>query len=143
MILIIKRHEACAMILIDTSVWILIFKDKTGTQADRVQTWLNGREVVLTRFNQLEILQGCRDDKEWQLLSSHLESQTYVEASALTWQAAARIYFDLRRQGLTVRSPIDCCIAQLALENDLFLLHNDKDFTVINQIRPLHEQLWR
>lgn len=131
------------MILIDTSVWILIFKDKAGTQAERVQTWLDGREVVLTRFNQLELLQGCRDDKEWQLLSSHLEGQTYVEASASTWQAAARIHVDLRRQGLTVRSPIDCCIAQLALENDYLLLHNDKDFTVINQIRPLSNQCWR
>jgi predicted nucleic acid-binding protein len=131
------------MILIDTSVWILIFKDKSGTEAERVQTWLYGREVVLTRFNQLELLQGCRDEKEWLLLSSHLEGQTYVEAAVSTWQAAARIYFDLRRQGLTVRSPIDCCIAQLALENDLLLLHNDKDFTVINQIRPLNEQRWR
>lgn len=131
------------MILIDTSVWILIFKDKSGIEAERVQTWLGGREVVLTRFNQLELLQGCRDENEWLLLSSHLEDQTYVEASVLTWQAAARIYFDLRRQGLTVRSPIDCCIAQLALENELLLLHNDKDFTVINQIRPLNNQCWR
>lgn len=141
--MIIKRQEAYAMILIDTSVWILIFKDKSGTEAEKVQRWLDGREVVLTRFNQLELLQGCRDEKEWLLLSSHLEDQTYVEANVLTWQAAARIYFDLRRQGLTVRSPIDCCIAQLALENDLLLLHNDKDFTIINQIRPLHEQRWR
>lgn len=140
--MITKRQEAYAMILIDTSVWILIFKDKSGTEAERVQTWLDGREVVLTRFNQLELLQGCRDDKEWLLLSSHLEDQTYVEATVSTWQAAARIYFDLRRQGLTVRSPIDCCIAQMALENNLLLLHNDKDFTIINQIRPLNEQRW-
>jgi predicted nucleic acid-binding protein len=131
------------MILIDTSVWILVFKDKSGIEAERVQTWLDGREVVLTRFNQLELLQGCRDEKEWRLLSDHLEAQTYIEANVSTWQASARIYFDLRRQGLTVRSPIDCCIAQLALENDLILLHNDKDFTVIGQIRPLKEQRWR
>ncbi|MDD5462165.1 MAG: PIN domain-containing protein [Methylococcales bacterium] len=141
--MIIKWLEAYAMILIDTSVWILIFKDKTGMEADQVQNWLNGREVALTRFSQLELLQGCRDDKEWLLLSSHLEDQAYVETRASTWQAAARIYFDLRRQGLTVRSPIDCCIAQLALENDLLLLHNDKDFTAIKQMRPLHEYRWR
>ena len=131
------------MILIDTSVWIMIFKDKSGIEAERVQNWLDGRDVVLTRFNQLELLQGCRDDKEWLLLSSHLEDQTYIEASESTWQAAARIYFELRRLGLTVRSPIDCCIAQIALENKLLLLHNDRDFSVINQIRPLHNQLWQ
>ncbi|MEQ1531131.1 MAG: PIN domain-containing protein, partial [Methylococcales bacterium] len=102
------------MILIDTSVWILIFKDKSGTEAERVQTWLDGRDVVLTRFNQLELLQGCRNDHEWLLLSGHLEGQTYVEATVSTWQAAARIYFECRRKGLTVCSPIDCCIAQIA-----------------------------
>jgi len=131
------------MILIDTSVWIKIFKDKSGIEAERVQNWLDGRDVVLTRFNQLELLQGCRDDKEWLLLSSHLEDQTYIDVSESTWQAAARIYFELRRLGLTVRSPIDCCIAQIALENKLLLLHNDRDFSVINQIRPLHNQLWQ
>ena len=131
------------MILIDTSVWIKIFKDKSGIEAERVQNWLDGRDVVLTRFNQLELLQGCRDDKEWLLLSSHLEDQTYIDVSESTWQSAARIYFELRRLGLTVRSPIDCCIAQIALENKLLLLHNDRDFSVINQIRPLHNQLWQ
>lgn len=108
-----------------------------------MQNWLDGRDVVLTRFNQLELLQGCRDDKEWLLLSSYLEDQTYIDVSESTWQSAARIYFELRRLGLTVRSPIDCCIAQLALENKLLLLHNDRDFSVINQIRPLHNQLWQ
>ena len=143
MILITNQLEVCVMILIDTSVWIMIFKDKSGIEAGRVQNWLDGREVVLTRFNQLELLQGCRDDKEWLLLSSHLQDQTYIEATESTWQAAARIYFELRRLGLTVRSPIDCCIAQLALENKLLLLHNDRDFSVINQIRPLENQIWQ
>ncbi|WP_231943051.1 hypothetical protein [Calothrix sp. NIES-3974] len=43
----------------------------------------------------------------------------------------------MRRQGLTVRSPIDCCIAQVALENDLLLIHNDCDFETIAQVRSL------
>jgi len=41
----------------------------------------------------------------------------------------------LRRAGKTVRSPIDCCIAQLALENQLMLVHNDRDFEVIAELR--------
>ena len=131
------------MILIDTSIWIPVFKDKQGNEAKRIQTWLDGREVVLTRFNQLELLQGCRGDQEWQLLSRYLEDQTYIETTSETWQAAARIYYDLRRQGLTVRSPIDCCIAQLALQNELLLMHNDKDFDVISTIRPLMMYRWQ
>ena len=47
-----------------------------------------------------------------------LDNQKYLEARPETWRDAARIFFELRRRGQIVRSPIDCCIAQLALEHD-------------------------
>lgn len=50
---------------------------------------------------------------------------------------AARIFFDCRRQGLTIRSSVDCLVAQLVLENDGILLHKDDDFERIAQVRPL------
>lgn len=131
------------MILIDTSIWIRVFRDKEGTDSQRIQQWVDDREVVLSRFNQLELLQGCRNEKEWSLLSSYLDGQTFAEAKESTWQAAARIYFDLRRHGMTLHSPIDCCIAQIALENRLLLLHRDKDFAAISQIRPLQNKYWQ
>jgi predicted nucleic acid-binding protein len=49
------------------------------------------------------------------------------------------IYSELRRSGNTVRSPIDCCIAQLGLDHHLTLLHQDRDFEAIAQIRPLSQ----
>ena len=52
---------------------------------------------------------------------------------------AARIYYNLRRQGLTVRSSIDCCIAQAALDNQFLLIHNDQDFEAISQVRSLQQ----
>jgi predicted nucleic acid-binding protein len=51
--------------------------------------------------------------------------------------AAARIFFDCRRRGLTVRSAVDCLIAQLVLEVDGVLLHDDDDFERIRTVRPL------
>jgi len=130
------------VILVDTSVWIEVFRDKSQTKRKALLAALAGDEVVLTRFTQLELLQGCRDEREWSLLQSYLDSQDYLEASATTWEDAARLYFDLRRIGLTVRSPIDCCIAQLALKNDLMLFHCDRDFEVIAQARSSFRQLW-
>lgn len=94
-------------------------------------------KFALTRFTQLELLQGSLNEKEWTLLSTYLSTQEYIELTANSWQEAARIYYDLRRKGLTVRSPIDCCIAQAALENNLLLIHNDRDFETIAQVRPL------
>lgn len=125
------------MLLIDTSVWIRVFRDRSGQIGKQLKTLIAEREVLLSRFTQLELLQGSLNEKEWTLLSTYLETQDYVELTSHSWQAAARIYYDLRRQGLTVRSPIDCCIAQSALENDLLLIHNDRDFETIAQVRSL------
>lgn len=125
------------MLLIDTSVWISVFRDRTGQVRQKLETLINDRDVFLARFTQLELLQGSLNEKEWTLLSTYLETQNYVEMTNDSWQAAARIFYDLRRQGLTVRSPIDCCIVQAALENDLVLIHTDRDFETIAQVRSL------
>jgi predicted nucleic acid-binding protein len=53
--------------------------------------------------------------------------------------SAARTYYDLRRLGRTVRSAIDCCIAQAAIDHQALLLHRDRDFDTIAQIRPLRQ----
>jgi predicted nucleic acid-binding protein len=53
------------------------------------------------------------------------------------WSEAARIHFELRRSGLTVRSILDCCIAQIALDGPLTLVHNDRDFEAIGKVRAL------
>ncbi len=50
---------------------------------------------------------------------------------------AARIFYDCRRRGLTVRSSTDCLIAALALEQGHTLLHDDADFDTIARVRPL------
>jgi predicted nucleic acid-binding protein len=125
------------MPLIDTSVWISVFRDRSGQVRQQLATLIANQQVQLTRFTQLELLQGSLNEQEWTFLSTYLETQDYVELKPSSWQEAARIYYDLRRQGLTVRSPIDCCIAQVALENNLLLLHNDRDFETIAQVRSL------
>jgi predicted nucleic acid-binding protein len=125
------------MLLIDTSVWITVFRDRTGKVRQQLETLIDNRKVLLTRFTQLELLQGSLDEKEWNLLSTYLDTQDYIEPTSNSWQSAARIYYDLRRKGLTVRSPIDCCIAQAALEHNLLLIHNDRDFETIAKVRSL------
>lgn len=125
------------MLLIDTSIWISVFRDRGGQVRREIETLIAGRKVFLSRFTQLELLQGSLNEQEWTVLSAYLDTQDYVELTPASWQAAARIYYDLRRQGLTVRSPIDCCIAQVAIENNLLLIHNDRDFETIAQLSPL------
>lgn len=125
------------MILVDTSVWIDILRDRSGEVVKTFREVVGDRLYVLTRFTQLELLQGAKDDYEWKKLEEYLDTQIYLEATDRTWIEAARIYYDLRRKGITINSPIDCCIAQLAIENGVPLLHKDQDFEKIAKIRPL------
>ncbi|MEG4202033.1 type II toxin-antitoxin system VapC family toxin [Microcoleus sp. Pol12A5] len=126
------------MFLIDTSVWISVFRDRTGVVRQSLEGIIQDESIFLNRFTQMELLQGCRDDREWTLLETYLQEQDYIESTPNTWVAAARIYYDLQRQGLTVRSSIDCCIAQLAIEHQLILVHNDRDFETIQRVRSLN-----
>ncbi|MEG3933524.1 MULTISPECIES: type II toxin-antitoxin system VapC family toxin [unclassified Microcoleus] len=126
------------MFLIDTSVWISVFRDRTGVVRQSLEAIINEESIFLNRFTQMELLQGCRDEREWTLLETYLQEQDYIESTPNTWVAAARIYYDLQRQGLTVRSSIDCCIAQLAIEHQLILVHNDRDFETIQRVRSLN-----
>jgi predicted nucleic acid-binding protein len=129
------------VVLVDTSVWIDVFWDASGARRDLLRATIAEDQVLFTRFTELELLQGCRDEKEWDLLNSYLVTQDYLELTPRGWTDAARIYFDLRRRGETVRSPVDCCIAQLALAHEILLLHRDEDFKKIARIRPL-QQSW-
>ena len=53
------------MILVDTSVWIEILKDQTGRKSRAFKRTIGDETYVLTRFNQLELLQGAKNPKEW------------------------------------------------------------------------------
>jgi predicted nucleic acid-binding protein len=131
------------MVIVDTSVWVDVLRDTTGKKRIVLDEAAPPEDVILTPFTELELLQGCRDEEEWALLALYLEHQEYVEPNRETWPAAARIYFDLRRTGRTVQSPVDCCIAQLAIENRHLLLHRDRDFETIAEIRPLQQRFLR
>jgi hypothetical protein len=131
------------MYLIDTSVWINILRDKTGILRKNLEEIIQDDPIFLNRFTQMELLQGCKNEQEWQLLEVYLNQQDYVIETPHIFIASARIFYDLRRKGLTVRSVIDCCIAQLAITYNLILIHNDKDFEIIKEIRSLKTLIFK
>ncbi len=128
------------MMLTDTTVLVDVLRDASGANAERLLTILGPEEIAFARFTEVEVLAGARDEAEWNTIRKYVGSKTVLDPTADTWSGAARIYFELRRAGRTVRKTIDCCIAQVALENDLMLLHNDRDFETIATVRPLKHQ---
>lgn len=128
------------MILVDTSVLIQFFK---GIRSEGAQKF----SMVLQRkipfgINSVifqEVLQGAGSEKEYLILKKYLETQRFyhLKDPVDSFARAAKIYLDCRKKGITIRSTIDCLIAQTALENDLFLLHEDNDFDLMSKVTPL------
>jgi predicted nucleic acid-binding protein len=44
---------------------------------------------------------------------------------------AINLYRHLRKKGITIRKSVDCLIASYAILEDMYILHNDSDFTQI------------
>lgn len=128
------------MILVDTSVLIDLFKGASNGPANRMREVL-GHHIPfgITSVIYQEVLQGAKSDKEYNLLRDYLSSQRFFHPQdpMKTYEDAARIYFSCRKKGVTIRSTIDCLIAQIALEQDLALLHNDRDFDAMAPIIKL------
>ena len=124
-------------VTVDTSIWIELLRDKTGGVANQLRGAAGDRTIVLVPPVLLEVLQGCRDDAAWNAVSSRLSAFEIVRTPDSLWRDAARLYFDLRVAGTTIRSTLDCCIAIYAIASDLTLIHNDRDFDAIATVRPL------
>jgi predicted nucleic acid-binding protein len=128
------------MILVDTSVLIDFFKGVKNEAAEKLEWVLRkGIPFGINSFIFQEVLQGAISKKEYSLLDGYLRTQRFyhLKEPVDSYARAARIYMDCRKKGFTVRSTIDCLIAETALEHDLLLLHNDSDFTAMAGIIPL------
>jgi predicted nucleic acid-binding protein len=128
------------MIAVDTSVLIDYLRGSTTPWTERLGALEADQvpfSIPLICFQ--EVLQGAREEREWKLLATYLETQRMLmpqEPLALH-REAARIFFEGRRRGVTIRSTIDCFIAAQVLAADATLLHNDDDFERIATLRPL------
>ena len=128
------------MILVDTSVLIEYLRGKENKNAKRFQLVLDsGIPYGINSFIYQELLQGVRTEDEFTLLKQYLDTQRFyrLRDERESFAQAARIYFDCRRKGIALTSTIDCLIAQTAIDNELFLLHNDSDFDRIAEVAKL------
>lgn len=125
------------MHLVDTSVWIDYLSGRDTEAARHLADILNrGFVAGLTGVVYQEVVQGVSSRREFKRTSEYLGSQTFYHPRdpVGTYREAARMYFDCRRAGITIRSATDCLIARVAIEHDLLLLHDDKDFEKLAEV---------
>ncbi|PZX58180.1 type II toxin-antitoxin system VapC family toxin [Algoriphagus chordae] len=117
------------MILVDSSVWIDYFNGKVNEQTDFLHKSL-GTEIICTGdLIMTEVLQGFTADKSFREAKAFFEDLHFFHLGgkeiALTSAENFRL---LRKKGVTVRKTIDSVIATFCINNEIDLLHNDKDF---------------
>ena len=118
------------MIVVDTSVWIDFFRDRsTPAVATLVAAVEQGDDVAITDVIFTEILQGVRSDRQLRTVERRLDAFDVLRLETLDdFRRAAMIYRTARRRGLTIRRTSDCLIASVCIREAIPLLHTDADF---------------
>jgi predicted nucleic acid-binding protein len=110
-------------ILVDTSVWIALFRN-TEPHAEALARILREGRVVTTGIVKAELLQGVKNAKEGLGILDAVES---IEITEKLWLNAGWLASDMRRKGRMV--PLtDAAIGALAIDYGLSLYTLDKHF---------------
>lgn len=127
------------MILVDTSVLIDFLKGSDNEPVMKLDDIIaSATPYGIADISYQEVLQGAATRRDFKKLKSYLD--TIPLYSPLNGRAsfaeAASLFFNCRRKGITIRSTVDCLITQIAIEHNLALLHNDRDFDNMKKVVP-------
>ncbi len=78
----------------------------------------------------IEILQGAKNNKEYNIIAEEMNALHYLETNKEVWNTGAQLAYNLRRKGITVPT-VDLCIASLATYYDLTIFHADHYYEMI------------
>ncbi len=126
------------MILVDSSVWIDYFNGTETLATKKLDNLLGVQPVCTGDLILAEVLQGFRLDPDYQTAKTLLCSlPVHAMLGVNLSLKSAENFRQLRKQGITVRKTIDTMIATFCIENELPLLHSDKDFQPFQQFLGL------
>jgi predicted nucleic acid-binding protein len=124
--------------LVDTSTWIEVFRKARPLD---LTAYVAFDDVVTCLPVIQEVLQGFRDERAYRAARDAMFALPLVESPmrADLFEEAVGLYRAARRQGVTIRSSVDCLIAACALRHDLEVLHRDRDYTQLARVSSLRE----
>ena len=81
----------------------------------------------------MEVLAGARNERHLRSLRGLLARAVLLPALPADYDEAAALYRACRGGGETVRRVIDCLIGSIAIRAGAAVLHNDRDFDVLER----------
>ncbi|GAB6391874.1 MAG: PIN domain nuclease [Treponematales bacterium] len=122
------------MIVPDTSAWIDLARGVEASHVRLLQKALGEHTVITTDVIIHEFLRGFRDDGDYAQAARMMSALKYLPFwGKRNMLRASDNYRLLRKRGVTLCKPNDVVIATFCLENDLPLLHHDRDFDYMEQ----------
>ena len=117
------------MILVDSSVWIDVFRGVATAEVERLDALLGVEPLAVGDLILAKVLQGFDRDRDFdRALAAFGALETVEIAGPRIAVLAARKLRRLRARGVTVRKTIDTLIATRCIEDGLTLLYSDRDF---------------
>lgn len=123
-------------ILIDTSVWIDYFQNKSFPISEEMDKILSEDKVYVPKIVIAELIQGARSSKEIAIIEDFLEAFHIIDQKEDTWIKAGRLSYDLKRRGKTIHI-LDCYIAILAQESGCKIFTLNRHFKHIQKVLPI------
>lgn len=126
-------------VIVDTSAWVEYLRG-TGSSCHH---WVRdaiaeGRPLGWTDPVMYELTAGARTaDRAAELRALLVRGPMHPVSGLQDWEDASELYRAARRQGLTVRSTIDCLIAAVALRAGNPILTVDRDLSALATISDL------
>ncbi len=128
------------LVLIDSSAWILALRPKGSPKAQvLVGKLLDHDRAATAGMIMAELLQGARNEGEYQDLSSELGSLHYLPFPEEEWKMVAQLGHRLIRAGLKIPTS-DLIIARLAIKHRCLLLHADRHFEMMAKETGLEQR---
>jgi predicted nucleic acid-binding protein len=122
------------VILVDSSVWIAHLRGSLTPATAKLEAAVISEPILVGDLILLEVLQGARDELHAARIERGLRRFEIVPLlDADLASCAARNYRRLRDIGITIRKTSDLIIGTFCIERGCSLLHDDRDFVVMEK----------
>jgi predicted nucleic acid-binding protein len=127
------------VILVDSSVWIAALSVRPPF---RIEDLIDLNEIVTCLPIVQEVLQGIDDDHAFEDVRDAMYELRAIEdpLTGELFHEAILLYRAARKEGVTVRSSVDCLIAACAIRHRAVVLHRDRDFDHLSRITALQSR---
>jgi hypothetical protein len=119
-------------ILIDTSVWIEYFRNKSSPIAGKVDRVLDEDEVCVPKIVIAELKQGAKTAREVSIIEDFFDAFHIIDQKEDSWIKAGRLSYSLKNKGKNIHL-LDCYIAVIAQEYECKIFTLNRHFTEIQK----------